>query len=76
MHSDFFDFVLLAFVAGVLSWLMNVGSNFAHVSPCFRYKEVTDMDRYCDVVELITDIAISYVVHTIKQVSSNNVLPN
>lgn len=57
-----------ALVAGILSWLINVGSNFAHVSPSFRYKEVTDSDRYCDAVDLALDLAMSYVVHTIKQV--------
>lgn len=58
-----------AFVAGVLSWLINVGSNFAHVSPSFRYKEVADVDRYCDAIDLATELAISYTVSTIKQVS-------
>lgn len=60
-----------ALVAGILSWLINVGSNFAHVSPSFRYKEVTDSDRYCDILDLAFDLAMSYVVHTIKQVSAS-----
>jgi hypothetical protein len=60
-----------AFVAGVLSWLINVGSNFAHVSPSFRYKEISDVeDRYCDALDLAADLAISYIVSTIKQVSA------
>eukprot|EP00804_Cyclotella_cryptica_P012787 CCRYP_010547-RA/>CCRYP_010547-RA protein AED:0.05 eAED:0.05 QI:183/0.85/0.81/1/0.76/0.63/22/985/2990 len=56
-----------ALVAGILSWIINVGANFAHVSPCFRYNEITATDRYCDVVDLATDVAVSYVVKTIKQ---------
>lgn len=59
-----------AFVAGVLSWLINVGSNFAHVSPSFRYKEISDVDRYRDALDLAADLAISYIVSTIKQVSA------
>lgn len=56
-----------AAVAGILSWVINVGANFAHVSPTFTYNAIVDTDRYCDIVELATDIAISYIVRSIKQ---------
>jgi len=56
-----------AAVAGVLSWLINVGANFAHVSPCFKYSQVTYTDQYCDIIDLLKDIAISYFVDSIKQ---------
>ncbi|KAL7543622.1 LOW QUALITY PROTEIN: hypothetical protein ACHAXR_013206 [Thalassiosira sp. AJA248-18] len=60
-------FKTAAAVAGVLSWLINVGANFAHVSPCFRYTHVTYTDQYCDIFDLLSDIAISYFVESIKQ---------
>ena len=56
-----------AAVAGVLSWVINVGANFAHVSPTFRFETYTDTDQYCDILELARTIAISYIVQSIKQ---------
>jgi hypothetical protein len=56
-----------AAVAGILSWVINVGANFAHVSPTFTYTAIVDTDRYCDIVELATDIVISYIIRSIKQ---------
>lgn len=44
-----------------------MGANFAHVSPSFNYKGVTYTDKYCDIVDLITELAFSYVIQTIKQ---------
>jgi len=56
-----------AAVAGVLGWVINVGANFAHVSPTFRYATIIGTDHYCDILELARDIAISYIVQSIKQ---------
>ena len=56
-----------AAVAGILSWVINVGANFAHVSPTFTYNAIVDTDRYCDIVELASDIVISYIIRSIKQ---------
>jgi hypothetical protein len=56
-----------AAVAGILSWVISVGANFAHVSPTFTYNAIVDTDRYCDILELATDIVISYIVRSIKQ---------
>jgi len=53
--------------AGVISWVINVGANFAHVSPSFKYKGVKQTDRYCDILDLFTELAISYIIQTIKQ---------
>lgn len=56
-----------AAAAGVLGWVINVGANFAHVSPTFRYAAIIDTDKYCDVLELARDIIISYIIKSIKQ---------
>eukprot|EP01082_Thalassiosira_pseudonana_P015658 g14534.t1 g14534 contig9:2076053-2079490(+) len=56
-----------AVAAGILGWIINVGANFAHVSPTFKYSSLSDSDRYCDIVDLGKDIAISYIVQTIQQ---------
>jgi len=56
-----------AVAAGVLMWVINVGSNFAHVSPTFSYTSIFDTDKYCDVFDLVKEIAIFYIVQTIKQ---------
>jgi len=56
-----------AAVAGLLSWVINVGANFAHVSPTFRYSPVTYTDRYCDIFDLLQEIAKPYFIQTIKQ---------
>jgi hypothetical protein len=56
-----------ASVAGILSWVINVGANFAHVSPTFKYSDRTDADRYCDIVDLAKDIMLSYVIQSIQQ---------
>ena len=56
-----------AAVAGLLSWVINVGANFAHVSPTFRFEKDERRDQYCDFLELARDIAISYIVQSIKQ---------
>ena len=47
--------------------MINVGANFAHVSPCFEYSMVEESDQYCDIVDLGTDIATSYLLQTIIQ---------
>ena len=54
-------------VAAVLGWLINVGVNFAHVSPTFQYTTVMATDKYCDIIELARDIMISYSFQTIRQ---------
>lgn len=56
-----------AAVSGILQWIVGVGANFAHVSPTFRYASIQDTDRYTDIVELARDLAISYIVSSIKQ---------
>ena len=60
-------FSFSAIVAGIFSWIINVGTNFACVSPSFKYKNVIETDRYCDILDLARDIATSYIVQTIKQ---------
>lgn len=62
-----FENRLTAVAAGVISWVINVGANFAHVSPSFKYKGVKQTDRYCDILDLFTELAISYIIQTIKQ---------
>lgn len=59
--------IFIAVAAGVLMWVINVGSNFAHVSPTFSYTSIFDTDKYCDVFDLAKEIAIFYIVQTIKQ---------
>jgi len=54
-------------VAGLLSWVINVGANFAHVSPTFRYSKEICTDQYCDIFDLLQEIAKSYVMQTVKQ---------
>ncbi|KAL7553819.1 hypothetical protein ACHAWF_017158 [Thalassiosira exigua] len=56
-----------ATAAGILGWVVNVGANFAHVSPTFTYAAITYTDRYCDALELARDIVIYYIVQSIKQ---------
>lgn len=56
-----------ATVAGLLGWVINVGANFAHVSPTFRYSDETYTDQYCDVFDLLLEVAMPYVVQTVKQ---------
>lgn len=56
-----------AAVSGILAWVINVGANFAHVSPTFRYETISYSDRYCDILELLRDIAMSYIMQSIKQ---------
>jgi len=54
-------------VAGVMGWLINVGANFAHVSPTYTYTEVRYTDTYSDIIDLIGDVLKFYVMKTIKQ---------
>ena len=56
-----------AVASAVLGWIINVGAHFAHVSPTFKYSELTDADRYCDIIDLAKDIIISYVIQSIQQ---------
>ncbi|KAL7554677.1 hypothetical protein ACHAWF_018946 [Thalassiosira exigua] len=56
-----------AAVAGIFSWVINVGANFAHVSPTFRYPRETYSDEYCDLFDLLLDIVMSYVMQSVKQ---------
>lgn len=53
--------------AGILGWILNVGANFAHVSPTFKYSDMSYADKYCDIVDVIYDIVISYVFQSIQQ---------
>ena len=53
--------------AGILGWILNVGSNFAHVSPTFKYSDISYEDKYCDIADVIYDIVVSYVIESIKQ---------
>lgn len=53
--------------AGILGWVLNVGANFAHVSPTFKYSDISYADKYCDIVDVIYDIVISYVIQSIQQ---------
>ena len=55
------------FIAGLLSWVINVGANFAHVSPTFTYSQVSCQDRYCAILDLVEELAKPYLVQTIKQ---------
>mmetsp|Transcript_21012 Transcript_21012/g.34666 ORF Transcript_21012/g.34666 Transcript_21012/m.34666 type:complete len:1329 (+) Transcript_21012:3-3989(+) len=54
-------------IAGIVGWVVNVGSNFAHVTPCFKYPSVAYIDRFCDPIDVVKDIVFFYVVQTIKQ---------
>jgi hypothetical protein len=54
-------------VAAILSWVINVGVNFAHVSPTFRYGMIIATDKYCDVTEFASDIILSYIFQTVRQ---------
>jgi len=50
-----------------MGWLINVGANFAHVSPTYTYTEVRYTDTYSDIIDLIGDVLKFYVMKTIKQ---------
>ena len=50
-----------------MSWLINVGANFAHVSPTYRYTDVRYTDTYSDIIDLAGDVFKFYLVQTIKQ---------
>jgi len=54
-------------VAAIMSWVINVGANFAHVSPTFRYSDISYSDTYCALFDLFEEIAKPYTNQTIKQ---------
>jgi hypothetical protein len=54
-------------VSGVMGWLINVGANFAHVSPTYTYSSVHYVDTYSDIIELAQDVFDYYWMRTIKQ---------
>jgi len=56
-----------AAAAGILAWVLNVGANFAHVSPKFKYSHISYSDKYCDILDLAKDIVVSYVIRSIQQ---------
>ena len=53
--------------AGMLGWLINVGANFAHVSPTYTYSEIRYVDTYSDIMEIVEDVVMFYLLRTIKQ---------
>ena len=46
---------------------MNVGANFAHVSPRMDYNKFTEANRYCSALELAAELMHYYIVQTVKQ---------
>ena len=62
---SYFDNV--EWVSGVMGWLINVGANFAHVSPTYTYSSVHYIDTYSDIIELAEDVFDYYWMRTIKQ---------
>lgn len=54
-------------MAGILSWVINVGANFAHVSPTFRFSHVSYSETYCALFDLIEEISGPYINQTIQQ---------
>lgn len=54
-------------VAGIMGWLINVGANFAHVSPTYTYSSVYYTDNYADIIDLAEDVFNYYLMNTIKQ---------
>lgn len=54
-------------MAAILSWVISVGANFAHVSPTFRYSHVSYSETYCALFDLIEEISGPYINQTIQQ---------
>lgn len=65
--SQLISHCVQAALSGVLSWVISVGSNFAHVSPRFEFGGMTYSDKYCDFIDMIYEIVISYIIQLVKQ---------